>query len=252
MCSRRHVEAVDVDGVEGRDSADRRVDGGRLVGDAVEDPLEHAGVLAVAGPEELAVGVLAEPVDVEDLGQGVAVGSFRADAEPVREVVGHVVTAERQHGEGVAAQVADRAGLGRRGLRGHDRAEEDAVLPVVGLEHQRDDRGAAAAEEDGADRHALGVLPLGGDGGVLAAGAVKRALGWAAGVPFAGVQSSPFQSVRCAGGSSVMPSHQMSPSSVSAVLVKMQLPSRVKMALGLVWVLVPGATPKNPASGLMA
>ena len=49
-----------------------------------------------------------------------------------------------------------------------------------------------------------------------------------------------------------MPSHQMSPSSVSAVLVKMQLPSRVRMALGFVWVLVPGATPKKPASGLMA
>src|ERR1700730_9926011 len=49
-----------------------------------------------------------------------------------------------------------------------------------------------------------------------------------------------------------MPSHQTSPSSVIAVLVKMQLPSRVSMALGLVLVLVPGATPKNPASGLMA
>ena len=84
------------------------------------------------------------------------------------------------------------------------------------------------------------------------AGVVKRALGCVAGVPFSGVQSSPFQSVRWAGGSSVMPSHQMSPSSVSAVLAKMQLPSRVRMALGLVWVLVPGVTPKKPASGLMA
>ena len=81
---------------------------------------------------------------------------------------------------------------------------------------------------------------------------MKRALGWAAVVPLSGVQSSPFQSVRCAGGSSVMPSHQTSPSSVRAVLVKMQLPSSVTMALGLVFVLVPGATPKKPASGLMA
>src|SRR6202040_1426563 len=88
--------------------------------------------------------------------------------------------------------------------------------------------------------------------GSWAAGAVKRALGCAAVVPDSGVQSLPFQSVKWAGGCSVMPSHQMSPSSVSAVLVKMQLPSRVRMALGLVWVLVPGATPKNPASGLMA
>ena len=49
-----------------------------------------------------------------------------------------------------------------------------------------------------------------------------------------------------------MPSHQTSPSSVSAVLVKMQLPQSVSIALGLVLSLVPGATPKNPASGLIA
>ena len=48
-----------------------------------------------------------------------------------------------------------------------------------------------------------------------------------------------------------MPSHQTSPSSVSAVLVKMALAATENMALGLVCELVPGATPKNPASGLM-
>ena len=88
--------------------------------------------------------------------------------------------------------------------------------------------------------------------GSCAAGTVKRAFGWAAGVPDPGVQSSPFHEVRWAGGSSVMLSHHTSPSSVRAVLVKMAPPSRVSMALGLVRLLVPGATPKNPASGLMA
>src|SRR5436305_844139 len=88
--------------------------------------------------------------------------------------------------------------------------------------------------------------------GSWAAGAVKRALGWAAGVGDSGFQGWPFQSVARAGGSSVMPSHQMSPASVSAVLVKMQLPSSVRMALGFVFIDVPGATPKNPASGLIA
>src|SRR5579871_290587 len=88
--------------------------------------------------------------------------------------------------------------------------------------------------------------------GSCAAGAVNRAFGCDAGVPFSGVHDSPRQSVRCAGGSSVIPSHQTSPSSVFAVFVKMQLPSRVRMALGLVFELVPGATPKNPASGLIA
>src|ERR671910_2554047 len=68
-----------------------------------------------------------------------------------------------------------------------------------------------------------------------------------------GVQSRPFQSVRCAGGSSVIPSHQMSPSSVSATLVKMELPrSMVRIAFALVFQPVPGATPKKPYSGLSA
>src|SRR4051812_23137706 len=88
--------------------------------------------------------------------------------------------------------------------------------------------------------------------GHCAAGAVNRELGWAAGVPEDGVQSLPFQSGRWGGGSGVRASHRTSPSSVLATLVKMQLPHSVFSALGLVRSPVPGATPKNPASGLMA
>ncbi len=84
------------------------------------------------------------------------------------------------------------------------------------------------------------------------AGTAKRALGWAAGVSEAGVQSLPFQSMRCAGASSVMPSHHTSPSSVSATLVKTVFAYMVFMALALVCSPVPGATPKKPASGLIA
>ena len=51
------------------------------------------------------------------------------------------------------------------------------------------------------------------------AGAVKRAFGWLLGSSESGVQSRPFQSIRCAGGSSVRPSHHTSPSSVRATLV---------------------------------
>jgi len=39
---------------------------------------------------------------------------------------------------------------------------------------------------------------------------------------------------------------------VRAVLVKMVFASTVYMAFGFVCMLVPGATPKKPASGLMA
>ena len=50
-----------------------------------------------------------------------------------------------------------------------------------------------------------------------------------------------------------MPSHQMSPSSVSATLVKIELPCAIAlMAFGLVCQPVPGATPNRPYSGLTA
>jgi hypothetical protein len=88
--------------------------------------------------------------------------------------------------------------------------------------------------------------------GSCAAGVVKRALGCAAFSSESGVQSLPFQSMACAGGSLVMPSHQMSPSSVFAQLVKIEFAAMVAIALRLVMTLVLGATPKKPASGLIA
>src|SRR6266581_9024161 len=88
------------------------------------------------------------------------------------------------------------------------------------------------------------------------AGAVKRELGCAAvppaSLPIRGVQVWPRQSVHSAGGSSVMPSHHTPPSGVRATLVKMVLRASVAIAFGLVLTEVPGATPKKPASGLMA
>src|SRR3954454_5689739 len=98
----------------------------------------------------------------------------------------------------------------------------------------------------------LGSSHSGAMEGHCDAGAVKRALGWAAGTPDSGVQSLPFQSMRCDGVSSVMPSHHTSPSSVLATLVKMQFSVSDAMALALVFSPVPGATPKKPCSGLMA
>src|SRR5271166_2137462 len=65
------------------------------------------------------------------------------------------------------------------------------------------------------------------------AGAVKREFGCAAGRPHPGVQSFPVQSMRWAGGVSVIPSHQTSPSSVSAVLVKIEFLVQLAIALGL-------------------
>src|SRR5919198_333800 len=70
--------------------------------------------------------------------------------------------------------------------------------------------------------------------GHCAAGVVNLALGWAAGSSDSGVQSLPCQSIACAGGSPVIPSHQTSPSSVSAQLVKIEFRSIVSMEFGFV------------------
>ena len=81
---------------------------------------------------------------------------------------------------------------------------------------------------------------------------VNRELGCAAVRPESAVQSFPSQSVRWSGALSVSPSHHTSPSSRIATLVKIVLPQTVSIAVAFVEIPVPGATPKNPASGLMA
>src|SRR5436305_6856347 len=88
------------------------------------------------------------------------------------------------------------------------------------------------------------------------AGAVKRAFGCEALAPvsfaISGVHLFPCQSRHSAGGSSVMPSHQTPPSGVRATFVKIEFFASVAMAFGFVLLDVPGATPKKPASGLIA
>src|SRR5437762_1563223 len=92
--------------------------------------------------------------------------------------------------------------------------------------------------------------------GHCAAGAVNRAFGCAAFAPvsfaISGVHLLPCQSRHSAGGSSVMPSHQTPPSGVKATFVKIEFVASVAIAFGFVLTEVPGATPKNPDSGLIA
>src|SRR6185369_14705902 len=84
------------------------------------------------------------------------------------------------------------------------------------------------------------------------AGVVKRAFGCAALRPLSGVHGRRNQSVRCAGFLSVIASHHTSPSGVIAQLVKIEFFAAVSMAFAFDFMLVPGATPKKPASGLIA
>src|SRR4051794_11756962 len=102
----------------------------------------------------------------------------------------------------------------------------------------------------------VGSSQCGSIDGHCAAGAVKRAFGCAAFLPvclsISGVQRLPRQSVHSAGGFSVNPSHHTPPSGVSATFVKIVFFESVAIAFGLVRGDVPGATPKKPASGLIA
>ncbi|MNQ64064.1 hypothetical protein D3C85_784680 [compost metagenome] len=165
----RQAQTRQVQRVLGRHATDRGVHGLSLAVQTLDDPLQHAGVVAKARPDELAVLVLAEPVDEEETRQLRRVGLL-AQLQPVAEIVAHVVAAEGQHGEGIAAQLADLVLGGGGAFRGHGRAHEDAVLPVEGFRHQRHSRGAAAAEQDGVDWHTRRVFPLGRDGRALAGG----------------------------------------------------------------------------------
>src|SRR5262249_54003497 len=88
--------------------------------------------------------------------------------------------------------------------------------------------------------------------GHCAAGAVKREFGCAAFSVEPRCHGRPFQSVRRSGTAPSIPSHHGQPSSVTATLVKIVFRWTVAMAFGLVFRDVPGATPKNPASGLIA
>src|SRR5579862_1308943 len=88
--------------------------------------------------------------------------------------------------------------------------------------------------------------------GFWLAGAVKRAFGCAALRSDAGVHGRLSQSINSAGFSEVICSHQTSPSGVMAQFVKIEFLVAVSMAFRLDFMLVPGATPKKPYSGLMA
>ena len=76
--------------------------------------------------------------------------------------------------------------------------KKDPVGPVERLGDQRDDRGAAPAEEDGRDRDALGVLPFGGDRGHLGERGGEAAVGMRGGVRGLGrpVLAAPVDQVR--------------------------------------------------------
>ena len=218
------VQAVGVERLGRGHAADRRVDriGGRRR--PARAPTSSTRLFSPKpGHRNEPSSPLRNQLTQNSFGQLVGVGGL-ADVEPVGHVVAGVVAHERQHGERVEADLADRAGRGGGLLRAHDRAEERAVLPVERLGDERDVGGPAAAEQDRRDRHAGRVLPLRSDRRALLgrsgeAGVGVGGRGAGLGRP---VVALPVDQVG-RDVSSVRPSHQTSPSSVFATLVKMQL-----------------------------
>ena len=152
------VQTVEVDVLSSGLEADSGLNSVGLAECTLHDPLQDTHVVAEAGPNELAFFVGAEPVDVEDLGGLVA--QLRAHGQPVAEVIAHVVAGEGTHGHRVTTDNAHSAGGGSGGLGGHGGTDIHAVVPVKALVHQRSGLGAAAAEDDSADGHTVGVVEL--------------------------------------------------------------------------------------------
>src|ERR1700710_2442213 len=93
----RKVDAVPIQVIVERSPADWGLTRRHLSAHTIYDPLQHAKVFAIPGPQELPVRILAEPVDVEDFGCGAEVA---AHPDPVPEIVAHVVATKGQHGHG--------------------------------------------------------------------------------------------------------------------------------------------------------
>src|SRR6185437_10665086 len=150
------IETLPVNVLKVRSPADGRLLAQGAAMDTVDDPLEHAHVLAEAGPEEFTLLVLAEPVDVEDTRRG---GEIALHAQPVTEVVAHMVAAEGKHRHGVAADFAYCPSGGSGGFAAHGGSDVDARRPVEGLVDKRHGCGSTTTEDEGRDGNAVGRLP---------------------------------------------------------------------------------------------
>jgi hypothetical protein len=145
-------------------------------------PLQHAAVLAEARPQELAVGVLAEPVDVEDLRAAwrpAALAPISASARSSRPCCSRRTAASRT-GRGAARRPRRRP---RRSSPSHRRAQEHAVLQskasVTSGTRWRGGRrtGSRRSARPSGSSHSGAI------DGHWPAGVVKRALGARPGVP---------------------------------------------------------------------
>ena len=142
-------------------------------------------------------------------------------------------------------------------FRAHGGADVDTGAPVEGLVDQRHGGGAAAAEDDGADRHALGVFPGRVDGRALRGGSGEARIGMRGlGSGLLGDLGRPLISLPVEALRGRLVGHALPPDAafgrerdVGEDGVARERGHRVRVGLDAT---CPGATPKKPASGLIA
>ena len=110
------IQSIPVDVFVARLPADGRLFADGTAASPLHDPLEDAHVFAKAGPEKFAVLPLAEPVHVENASR---LAQCALHIDPVAEIVAHVITAEWQHGHGIASNFPEGSGGSRSHLRAH-------------------------------------------------------------------------------------------------------------------------------------
>ena len=118
--------------------------------DAVYHPFQHPHVVAIAGPDKLAIIPFAEPVDTENSRQRRAVCcTALRHVQPVLKIVAHVVAAKGQHRKWVSPDHAHLAGRRSGGLRAHGGRHVDPLGPVPRLSDQGYRGGAPPAKNKG-------------------------------------------------------------------------------------------------------
>src|SRR4030042_2882032 len=123
----------------------------------IHHPFDDAEVFPESRPDEEALDIPFKPVDKEYL-RGILEPA--AHIHPVAEVVGHIVPAEREHGQGIAAETTSLGGCcgGRRRTQG--RRLENAVVPVEALAYKGNGIRPSPSKKDRRDRYPLGVIKL--------------------------------------------------------------------------------------------
>ena len=94
------VETIKIEIMRTGQPADRRFDCPGILFTAIDDPFEHAHVLAEARPEKFSIRAFAEPIHVEDERR---IRETFSDTDPMPEIIADIVSAERQHRHRIAA-----------------------------------------------------------------------------------------------------------------------------------------------------